>query len=84
MQLSAKRLLEGLREVFPDCADMAVSIETQLCELPDWDSMAAVNLQTFLLQQFGVEVPLDLMADQTSLQEVLAFLENPIPSEAAY
>lgn len=83
MELSVEHFIEGIREVFPDCGGMAVSTQTQLGELPEWDSMAAVNLQTFLLQQFGVEVPLELLADQTSLQELMEFLENPIPSEAA-
>ena len=84
MQLSVERMIEGLYEVFPECADMSVTAETQLGELPEWDSMAAVNLQTFLLQQFEVEVPLDLLADQTSLSELIEFIENPIPSEATH
>lgn len=82
MQIRAERIIEILREVFPDCNDIKMSIETQLGELPGWDSMAAVNLQTSLLQQLQVEVPLELLADQTSLQEVAAFLENPVFSEA--
>lgn len=82
MQISSERIIEGLREVFPECSDMMLSMETQLGELPEWDSMAAVNWQTFLLQQFEVDVPLELLADETSLQELLAFLENPLSSEA--
>ena len=84
MQISSDRIIECLREVFPECADMMLSMETQLGELPEWDSMAAVNLQTYLLQQYEVEVPLELLADQTTLQEVMDFLHNPVPSEAAY
>ena len=82
MQLSVARMIEGLHEVFPDCAGMSLSAESQLGELPEWDSMAAVNLQAFLLQQYAVEVPLDLLADQTCVSELVAFLENPIASEA--
>jgi acyl carrier protein len=63
---------------------MMLSMETQLGELPEWDSMAAVNWQTFLLQQFEVDVPLELLADETSLQELLSFLENPPSSEAVH
>jgi len=84
MRLSVERMIEGLHEVFPECDGMRVTAETQLGELPEWDSMAAVNLQTFLLQQFEVEVPLDLLADQTSLSELIEFLEHPIPSEATH
>jgi len=84
MQISPERMIEVLREVFPECSDMMLSLETQLGELPEWDSMAVVNLQTFLLQEFEVEVPLELLADQTSLQEVMGFLQDPVPNEAAY
>lgn len=83
MQITSERMIEGLREVFPECCDMMLSLETQLGDLPEWDSMAAVNLQTFLLQQFEVEVPLELLADQTRLQEVMDFLQDPVPNEAA-
>jgi acyl carrier protein len=81
MQVSAERIIENLREVFPECSDMILSMGTQLGELPEWDSMAAVNLQTILLQQFEVEVPLELLADQTKLQEIMDFLQNPVTSE---
>ena len=83
MQISSERLIESMREVFPECADMQLSMETQLGELPEWDSMAAVNLQTYLLQQFELEVPLELLADQTRLQEIMDFMHNPVPNEAA-
>lgn len=83
MQISSERLIEILCEVFPECGDMAMSHETQLGELPEWDSMAAVNLQTSILQQYQIEVPLELLGDQTTIQEVIDFLRNPVPSEAA-
>lgn len=83
MQITSEGIIESLREIFPECKDLMLSMETQLGELPEWDSMAAVNLQTILLQQFAIEVPLELLADQTNLQEVMDFLENPVPNEAA-
>ena len=83
MQISSERLIEILYEVFPECGDMPMSHETQLGELPEWDSMAAVNLQTAILQQVQIELPLELLGDQTTVQEVIDFLENPVPSEAA-
>jgi acyl carrier protein len=83
MQITSEHLIEILREVFPECSEMTMSHETQLGELPEWDSMAAVNLQTSVLQQFQIEVPLELLGDQTTIQEVIDFLHNPVPSEAA-
>jgi acyl carrier protein len=82
MQISSERVIESLRDAFPECSNMALSMDTQLGELPEWDSMAAVNLQTILLQQFEVEVPLELLADQTKLKEIMDFLQNPVPTEA--
>lgn len=83
MQISSERLIAVLQEVFPECGDMMMSHETQLGELPEWDSMAAVNLQTAILQQFQIEAPLELLGDQTTIQEIIEFLRNPVPSEAA-
>ena len=84
MQISLENLIRSLREVFSECNGMTLTQDTQLGELPEWDSMAAVNLQTVLLAQFEVEIPLELLADQTMLREVIEFLQNPIPSEAIY
>ena len=77
MEVSAAQLIKGLEELFPECQGTDISVETLLGEMPEWDSMAAVNFQTFLLQQFEMEVPLELLADETSLQEVIAYIENP-------
>ncbi len=77
MEVSAAQIIKGLEELFPECQGTALSIETVLGEMPEWDSMAAVNLQTFLLQQFEMEVPLELLADETSIKEIIAYIEDP-------
>ena len=77
MEVSSARVIKGLCEVFEACETMALSEETLLGDLPEWDSMAAVNLQTYLHQEFQVEVPLELLADETSLNEVIAFIADP-------
>jgi acyl carrier protein len=77
MEVSAARIFKGIEEIFPECKAKDLSLETVLGDMPEWDSMAAVNLQTLLLQEYEVEVPLELLADETSLQEVITFLENP-------
>ncbi len=77
MEVSAAQIIKGLEELFPECQGAALSIETVLGEMPEWDSMAAVNLQTFLLQQFEMEVPLELLADETSIKEIIAYIEDP-------
>ncbi len=77
MEVSAAQLINGIEELFPECRGSNLSLETELGEMPEWDSMAAVNLQTFLLQQFEMEIPLELLADETTLKDVMAFIENP-------
>jgi acyl carrier protein len=78
MEVSSAVLIKGLYEVFPECEEMTLSSDSLLGDLPEWDSMAAVNFQTFLLQQFDLEVPIELLADSTSLQEVMEFIANPV------
>ena len=77
MEVSAAKIFQGLEELFPECRAEDMSMETVLGDMPEWDSMAAVNFQTLLLQEYEVEVPLELLADETTLQDVIAFLENP-------
>jgi acyl carrier protein len=79
MKVSSASIIEGLQTVFPECRQMDLSSETLLGDLPEWDSMAAVNFQTYLQQQFDLEVPIELLADSTSLQEVMEFIANPVP-----
>jgi acyl carrier protein len=77
MEVSAAQLIKGLEELFPECQGTDLSVETVLGEMPEWDSMAAVNFQTFLLQEFEMEVPLELLADETRIKEVIAYIEDP-------
>lgn len=83
MESIQARIIEGLLEIFAEAGDLNLTADTVLGELPDWDSMAAVNLQTFLHQEFSIEVPLELLADETAIHEIVAFLENPVPNQAA-
>lgn len=82
MDAFLEQIIEGLQEVFPEAEGIALASESVLGEIPDWDSMAAVNLQTYLQQQFDIEVPLELLADETTLDEVLNFIKNPVSPES--
>jgi acyl carrier protein len=76
-----KQIIEGLKEVFPEAEGMTFTSESILAEVPDWDSMAAVNLQTYLQQQFEIEVPLELLADEATLDDLVNFIKNPVSQE---
>lgn len=82
MDAFLEQIIEGLQEVFPEAEGIGLTSESVLGEIPDWDSMAAVNLQTYLQQQFDIEVPLELLADETTLDEVLNFIKNPVSPES--
>ena len=69
-------IIEGVREIFPDAAQMALTPQSTLGELPDWDSMAAVNLQTYLQTQFKIELPLELLSDETRLEEIVDYIRS--------
>lgn len=86
MEITAEEIMEGiidgLREIFPETEYMDLNASTTLGEMPEWDAIAAVNLQTHLLQQFEIEVPLELLSDETTLVEIMTFLKRPVDHEA--
>lgn len=71
------RIKEGLQELFPEAAAMEMTKDTQLGQIPDWDSMASVNFQSFIEQNFQVTVPQDLLGEEITIGEVISFIENP-------
>jgi len=72
-----KKLKAGIEDLFPEVERIAVTGETRLGDIPDFDSMAAVNLQTFIEENFKVAIPLDLLGEDTTLKDIVDFIENP-------
>ncbi|MFA5182622.1 MAG: acyl carrier protein [Syntrophales bacterium] len=77
MAVALKKLKEGIIDLFPEVERIDVTGETRLGDIPDFDSMAAVNLQTFIADIFNVAIPLDLLGEDTTLKEIVDFIENP-------
>ena len=71
------KVIMGLVDMFPEVDGSKIDGETTLGELPDWDSMAAVNLQVFIDDNFHVQVPLDLLNERAKLAEVVKYIEDP-------
>ncbi len=71
------RIVEGLKEIFPDIEDMEITPETALGDIPDWDSMSAVNFQSFIELNFQVSVPQDVLNEETAIAEVIGFIQSP-------
>ncbi len=77
MNTTFQQIESGIRDIFPDSLDLELKPDTVLGDLPDWDSLAAVNLQAFLDQNFALSVPGDLLHEELTLQELIDFIKNP-------
>jgi acyl carrier protein len=82
MEAVYRRIIDGIREVFPEAEGIEFMPESVLGVLPEWDSMAAVNLQTWLQEQFNLELPLEFLSDETKIEEIAGFIQdhNGIPA----
>ena len=78
-----KTLMAGFEDLFPDLGDLVITAETRLGDIPDFDSMAAVNLQSFVEAKFKVTLSLDLLGDDTTIAEIIDFIGHPARKNAA-
>jgi acyl carrier protein len=67
---------EGLQDIFPGMPDIALKEESQLDEIPDWDSMASVNFQMFLQDRFGMVVPNDFLTGERTIGEIIDLISE--------
>ena len=78
-----KKLKTGIEDLFPEVEGMTLSLDTRLGDIPDFDSMAAVNLQTFIAETFNISIPLDLFGEDTTLRDITACIDSPEKLAAA-
>jgi len=72
-----ERIKFGLSDLFPDTAGMQISAEMLLGEIPDYDSMAAVNLQVFLEENFHpLKIALDMLNEKMPLGELVLYISR--------
>lgn len=73
-----EKLKTVMMEEFLETGDVtAVSEQTKLGEIPNWDSMAAVNLQILINETFQIDLPLDLLQDEASFETLIGFIQKP-------
>ena len=77
------KVIQGIFDLFPDLDGLELDGETSLGKIPDWDSMAAVNLQVFIEEKFRVQLPLDLLNENATISEVVKFIDDPAALKAA-
>jgi len=72
-QMMKKVLLDNFFEI----GDGSITQETKLGEIPDWDSMVAVNLQILLHDTFHVDLPLELLHEDAIFKDLVMLMEQP-------
>ena len=65
---------EVIPELFPGATGFEVHQDTMLSDIPEWDSMTAVNFKVFLEETFGVTIPDDLLEGGSTVGEVITFI----------
>ena len=58
----------------------AITPETIQADVPEWDSVANLNLMLALEDAFGITLGVDDMARLTSVRAMLDYLETACPS----
>ena len=67
---------EGIPDLFPGALGFEVQPATFLNDIPEWDSMTAVNFKVFLEEAFGVSIPDDLLEGGITIGEVISFIRR--------
>ncbi len=77
------KIRSGILDIFPEVGNLPLTAETNLGQIPDFDSMAAVNFQTFLEENFPLKVPLDMLSEEMTLGELAAYISGFVKKKAA-
>jgi acyl carrier protein len=77
MSGTEQKIIDGVKEVFMEIDDMPVSGGTRLGDIPGYDSMGAVNLQTYLQETFRTTVFLEILNEETTIGELASYMEDP-------
>jgi acyl carrier protein len=70
------KIKEGIQDVFPEALDLEINEAMVLESIPGWDSMAAVNLQIYLENAFGVAVPGEMLTGDTRIEDILEHIQG--------
>ena len=70
------KIKEGIQDVFPEALNLELSEAMVLESIPGWDSMAAVNLQIYLENAFGVAIPGEMLTGDTRIEDILEHIQG--------
>lgn len=69
-------LIMGIQDLFPEANAIIFDGESVLGEIPDWESMAAVNLQYFIDEAFRVPIPLDILNEKATISDIVKYIDD--------
>lgn len=72
-----QKMNEIILDYLFEIGDISLTPETKLGEIPDWDSISAVSIQMLIHETFQVDLPLDLLREETTLRELIMLVEHP-------
>ena len=72
-----QKMNEVILDYLFEIGDISITPETKLGEIPDWDSISAVSIQMLIHETFHVELPLELLREDTTLSELITLVEQP-------
>jgi acyl carrier protein len=75
-----EKIKYGILDLFPEIGGVPITAEMCLGTIPNYDSMAAVNLQTFLEENFPLKVSLDMLTAEMPLGELVAYIGGYVKS----
>ena len=67
------RVQKVFREVFEDPL-LAISEQTEAADIPEWDSLAHINLILALEEEFDTEIPDEEAEKITTVQEAIDYI----------
>lgn len=71
-----KRILESIKDTFPDFDENEFGKELRLGDIPDFDSMSAINLQVNLESKFGIKLFGLPLRDHVEINAIIKFLQE--------
>lgn len=72
-----QKMQEVISNDFFETGNLLITPQMRLGDVPYWDSMSAVNLQILLHETFHVELPLELLHDDTTFNEMITLIKQP-------
>lgn len=76
MQIAMAKLKACLTNVFPRCDTSAITLDTTLGEIPDWDSMNSINFLMELESTFSVPMANEILRPGQKVAGVIELLRQ--------